>query len=93
MNGIQAWLSMILEIAKFKPEAADVPNVDKIIAGAGELNGVDPEYSNEKDVIAKIRENRAKAQQMAAQLQAAESASKSAEQGAMAKRHMAESAK
>jgi hypothetical protein len=93
MNGIMAWLQMISEIAQFKPEAIDVPNVDKIIASAGELQGVDPEFSNEKDVIADIRNKRAKSQQMAAQLQAAESASKSASQGAMAKKHMAEASK
>ena len=93
MNGIQAWLSMIAEIAQFKPEAVDIPNVDKIIESAGELQGVDPEFANEKDAIAKIREARAKAQQQAAQLQMAESASNTAAKGAMAKKHMAEASK
>jgi hypothetical protein len=93
MNGIQSWLSMIAEIAQFKPEAIDIPNVDKIIVSAGELQGVDPEFANEKDVIADIRNKRAKAQQMAAQLQASEVAAGAAEKGAMAKRHLAEASK
>ena len=92
MNGIMAWLQMIAEVAQFKPEAIDIPNIDKIITSAGELQGIDPEFANEKDVIANIRANRAKAQQMAAQLQAAESAAKTAQTGAMAKKHLAEAA-
>ena len=93
MNGIQAWLGLIGELAHFKPEALDVVNTDKVIEVVGELQGVDPEFQNEKDVIAKIRENRAKAQQLAQQLQVAESTSKSAHQGALAHREMSEASK
>jgi hypothetical protein len=93
MNGIQAWLGLIGELAKFKPEALDVVNTDKVIEVAGELQGVDPEFQNEKDVIAKIRENRAKAQQMQMQLEAANSAADSAHKGALAKKEMSAASK
>ena len=93
ITGLQAWLQLVREIAQVRSEAADVPDVDKIVVSSGELLGVDPEFCSEKRIIDAIREKRAQTLQMQQQIEMSNQAADTAHKGAQAQKAMAEASK
>ncbi len=90
ITDIQLYLADIDAIGQVKPAIYDNINEDKVASELARLRGVTPEIQNEQDVIDRIRQTKAEQDQLVAQLQAGESISKTARDGASAEKAFAE---
>ena len=85
VNSISRVIGFIGGITPVKQDAADVIDIDEAIREVAKLEGIPANLIQEKDIINKIREQRAQAQQMQQNLAAAETMSKAAKNAAGAK--------
>lgn len=85
VNAISRVIGFIGGVSPIKPDAADVLDIDEAIREVANLEGVPAKLMMQRDVVNKIREQRAQAQQMQQQLAAAETASKAAKNASLAK--------
>ena len=77
-NSIDRFMGTLGQVAQYKPEVLDKVNTDKWADQYADLLGVDPELMVQEDQVAAIRQQRAKAQQQAAQLEQLNQASTAA---------------
>lgn len=77
-NGVDRFVANLGQIATFKPDVLDKFDADKWVDAYSDMLGVPPSLITPSDTVAIIRQQRAQAQQQAAQLQAAEQASAAA---------------
>jgi hypothetical protein len=83
---IDQWLNEIGEIAKFDPNAMDIPDIDKAIYKLGKFRNIDPDLYRDPKVIQQRR-------QMRLQQQQAEQRAAILKQGAEAAHHVARAGK
>jgi hypothetical protein len=77
-NSIDRFMGTLGQVAQFKPEVLDKVNTDKWADQYADLLGVDPEILVQEDQVAAIRQQRAQAQQQAAQMEQINQASTAA---------------
>jgi hypothetical protein len=77
-NSIDRFMGTLGQVAQFKPEVLDKVNTDKWADQYADLLGVDPEILVQEDQVAAIRQQRAQAQQQAAQMEQINQASSAA---------------
>lgn len=89
MNSIDNFLARVGTIAQAKPGVLDKIDEDKTIDIMAEIAGTNPDILRSDDVVKKIRDDRAKMQQMANQLQVAGQVAGIAKDGGQAAKHIA----
>jgi len=77
-NSIDRFMGTLGQVAQYKPEVLDKIDVDKWADNYADLLGVDPELLVKTDDVIALREQRAKAQQQAAQMEQLNQVSQSA---------------
>lgn len=88
MQSIQLFWNDVAGIARVKPEVLDNVNEDATVEIIAKIRAIHPEIVRSKREVAEIRENRAKQQQMAAELDAAHKVAAIEETGANARKAM-----
>ncbi|NCB43088.1 MAG: phage head-tail adapter protein [Clostridia bacterium] len=85
VNAISRVIGFVNGVVPVKNDAVDVINIDESIREVALLEGVPSRLMMSKNVVDKIREQRAQAQQMQQQMAMAETASKTAKNASLAK--------
>lgn len=90
LTGITAWMGMIGEIAQLKPEVLDAINVDKVSKTIAEIQGVDPEFYYDDEVVKEMRKQRLQQARAAQQAAMAEDGANAVHKGAQAVKALSE---
>ena len=93
INGLNAWTGYIMSMMEAFPSIGDNMDVDRVANISRDLLGVDPTVIPEEEKVKAVRQQRAKAQQQAMQLQAAQAGAGAAKDASQAHKNVREASK
>lgn len=80
VTAVQQWIASLANLAEVFPGVLDIPEVDRIARGTGDLMGVPAKYMKDKKQVDEDREIKAKQQQMAQAVQMMQEGGKAAQE-------------